>query len=69
MRHFLIIVFMLAGLTGQCFATGEQPADGGDSSTTTQTAEPAPEGDADKKQPKADGKKKPAAGEAEPECE
>lgn len=67
MRHLLIILFMLAGLTGHCFATEEQPADAGGS--TTQPADSAPEGGADKNKPAAGGKKKPAEDEAEPDCE
>jgi len=74
MRHFLSIVFMLAGLTGHCFATEEQPADSGDS--TTQAAEPATEGDVGKQQgektkgdKKTSGKKKSAGGEEEPDCD
>jgi hypothetical protein len=59
MKYFLIILFMLCGLAGQCLAAEEQPADSGDS--TTQPAAPAPEGGKDEK--------KPAEEAAEPDCE
>ena len=59
MRCFLIMLFMLGGLAGNCFAAEEQPADSGDS--TTRPAAPAPEG--------SEGEKKPAEEEAEPDCE
>ena len=59
MRYFLVILFMLFGLAGHGFAAEEQQADSGDS--TAQPAAPAPEADKDKK--------KPAAQEAEPDCE
>lgn len=59
MRYFLVLMFMLSGLAGHCFAAEEQPADSGDS--TTQPAAPAPGSGKDKQ--------KPAGEEAEPDCE
>ena len=62
MKHLLIMLFVLTGLAGNCFATEEQQADSGDSTTQPAApAEPAPEDGKDKK--------KPAGGEAEPDCE
>ena len=69
MRYILVILFMLTGLAGHCYAAGEQPADSGDS--TTQPAASAPDDGKDKQKPadKNKDKKKPAEGEAEPDCE
>jgi hypothetical protein len=67
MRYFLIILFMLAGLTGHGYAAGEQSAESGDS--TSRPATPVPESDDDKKKPSGGDKKKPAEGEEEPDCE
>jgi hypothetical protein len=64
MRHSLIILLMLAGPTGHCFATGKQSADSGDS--TVQTAEPAAGGNAGKHQSE---KRKSASGEEDPDCD
>ena len=68
-RHFLIIFFMLAGLSGHCLAAEEQPADGGDS--TAQPAEPAPENAAVKKpdEKKKGDRKTSGSGEEEPDCD
>ena len=62
MKHLLIMLFILTGLAGHCFATAEQPPDSG--ASTTQPAAPAEPAPDDGK-----GKKKPAGGEAEPDCE
>ncbi|MGD8630291.1 MAG: hypothetical protein PVG72_06120 [Gammaproteobacteria bacterium] len=59
MRYFPVILLLLAGLAGHCFAAEEQPADSG--SSTAQPAAPAPEGGKDKQ--------KPAEEEAEPDCD
>jgi hypothetical protein len=67
MRYFLIILFMLVSLAGQCFAAEDQSAEGGDS--TSQPVKPAPQGGDDKKKPAGSEKKEPAGGEEEPDCE
>jgi hypothetical protein len=64
MRHSLIILLMLAGLSGHCFAIGKQSADSGDS--TAQVAEPAAGGNAGKHQAE---KRKTVSGEEDPDCE
>lgn len=61
MRHFLIILFTLAGLSGQGVAAGKQPADS--SASTSQTAASAAEDNTGKPQgEKTNGDKKKSAG-------
>ena len=70
MRHFLIILFTLAGLSGHGVAAGEQPADG--NAATSQAAESAAEDSAGKPQGekmKGDKKKSVGGEEDEPDCE
>ncbi len=70
MRYFLIMLFALAGLSGQGFAAEEQPPE--DSVPSTRPAEPAEQDSSVKKQdekPQGDRKKSAGGKEDEPDCE
>jgi len=69
MRYFLIILFMLAGLCAPAQAANEQTSDS--KAPATQPLQPDPGGAADqgKQGSKQGEKKKPVAGEEEPDCE
>lgn len=68
MRHFLILLFVLAGLAGRCIAAAEQPM--ADSDSTSPPAGPAPDsGDDHNKKPAGKDRQQPAGEEAEPDCE
>jgi hypothetical protein len=70
MRYFLIMLFALADLSGQCFAAEGQSSD--DSVPPSQPAEKAAQDSAGKKQgekPHDDSKKSAGGEEAEPDCD
>jgi len=71
MRQFLIMLFMLTGLSGHCFATGEQRADSDASTARVAAPETGADTGTGKQQGKQakDDKRKPASGEEEPDCE